>query len=510
MSEKNIVLEVKNISKSFPGVKALDDVSFEIKKGEVRSLCGENGAGKSTLIKIITGIYTHDTGEVILKGKNVKFSSSKEAQDAGISTVYQEINLIPYLSVAENIYIGDFPMNKMGIDWDQLNIQTQELLDSLNIKVDPKAILNTLGAATQQMIAIARALRNRSCDLLLLDEPTSSLDTSEVKMLFSFIERLKKQGVSFIFITHRLEEIFQICDSITVLKDGKFVGTYPVQDINLHKLVTYMVGHEVDEKSKANIYHRKVDTFREPIVELMNTRGMPRVVDMSFRVYSGEIVGLAGLLGSGRTETARLIFGCEKLEGGSIYIEGKLAKINNPVQALNHKIAYCTENRRIDGIIPNMSVKNNIIVNSLELISKLGIVRNKKRSEIVNFYINRFNIKTPSIEQPMKFLSGGNQQKSMVARALATDPKFIILDEPTRGIDVGAKAEVEALIQEVANKGIGVLFISSDMDEVVRNCDRVIVVRDGVSIGELSGGDISKENITRIISKPLEKAGAAS
>jgi len=508
LSENNIILEVRNISKSFPGVKALDDVSFKIRKGEVRGLSGENGAGKSTLIKIITGIYTQDTGDIILKGKDARFANSKEAQDAGISTVYQEINLIPYLSVAENIYIGDFPMNKLGIDWEQLFSQTQELLDSLNIKVDPRAILNTLGTATQQMVAIARALRNRSCDLLLLDEPTSSLDASEVKMLFSFVERLKSQGVSFIFITHRLEEIFQICDSISILKDGKYVGTFPVQEIDLHTLVTYMVGHEVDEKVKSNNYLRNLDKAHEPIIELKNTRALPRVVNMSFKVFPGEIVGLAGLLGSGRTETARLIFGCEKLESGEIFVEGNPVKISNPVQALNYKIAYCTENRRLDGIIPNMSVKNNIVVNSLEFLSKFGIVSNKKRNDIVNFYVNRFDIKTPSIEQSMKFLSGGNQQKAMVARALATEPKFIILDEPTRGIDVGAKAEVETLMQEVANKGIGVLFISSDIDEVVRNCDRVIVVREGVSIGELTGDDISKENITRIISGSSDKVKA--
>ena len=473
MSRNSNILEVRNICKSFPGVKALDDVSFTITRGEVRGLNGENGAGKSTLIKIITGVYTHDTGEIIFNDEPVRFSGSKEAQDAGISTVYQEINLIPYLSVAENIYIGDFPMNKLGIDWRKLYQQTQKLLDSLNLKVDPKAILNTLGAATQQMIAIARALRNSSCDLLIMDEPTSSLDSDEVKMLFSFIRRLKDKGVSFIFITHRLEEIFQICDSVTVLKDGKYVGTYPIAEMNLHKLVTYMVGHEIDENSKASGERCKADIKSEPIIKLENAKCFPRVVDISFEVYKGEIVGLAGLLGSGRTETARLIYGCEKLEGGRVYVEGKLTKIKSPVHALDQKVAYCTENRRIDGIVPNMSVKNNTVFNNLQSISKFGIVSNKKRNEIVNFYIDRFMIKTPTAEQSIKYLSGGNQQKVMLARALATNPKLIILDEPTRGIDVGGKAEIEALMHEVAEKGIGVLFISSDIDEVVRNCDRV-------------------------------------
>ena len=506
MSQNSNILEVKNICKFFPGVKALDDVSFTMARGEVRGLNGENGAGKSTLIKIITGVYTHDTGEIIFDGNPVRFSSSKEAQDAGISTVYQEINLIPYLSVAENIYIGDFPMNKFGIDWRKLYQQAQELLDSLNLKVDPKTILNTLGAATQQMIAIARALRKSSCDLLIMDEPTSSLDTEEVKMLFSFIKRLKEKGVSFIFITHRLEEIFQICDSVTVLKDGKYVGTYPIEEMDLHKLVTYMVGHEIiDENTKGSSERCKANPTGEPIIKLDNVVCLPSVINMSFEVYSGEIVGLAGLLGSGRTETARLIYGCEKIEGGNIYVNGKLAKIKSPVQALNQKVAYCTENRRIDGIVPNMSVKNNTVFNNLQSISKFGIVSNKRRNEIVNFYIDRFMIKTPTAEQSIKYLSGGNQQKVMLARALATNPKLIILDEPTRGIDVGGKAEIEALMHEVAKKGIGVLFISSDIDEIVRNCDRVVVVRAGVSVGELSGDEISKANITKMISKSSDK-----
>lgn len=503
LSNKKTILEVKQINKSFPGVKALDDVSFSINRGEVRGLCGENGAGKSTLIKIITGVYKHDSGEIRFNDVTVNFSSSQEAQKSGISTVYQEINLIPYLSVAENIFIGDFPMNITGIDWQKLYLQAGELLDSLNLKVDPKAILNSLGAATQQMVAIARALRNINCDLIIMDEPTSSLDSDEVDMLFSFIKKLKNKGMSFIFITHRLEEIFQICDSVTVLKDGRFIGTFPIKEINIHELVTYMVGHEIDQNAKSDI-SRKLDITNEPIIELKNAKSFPRVRNMSFKVFKGEIVGLAGLLGSGRTETARLIFGCEKLENGSIQVNGKVVRINSPVQALNYKIAYCTENRRVDGIIPNMSVKNNIVVNSLDSISQFGIVKNRTRNEIVNYYIDRFNIVTPSKEQSLKYLSGGNQQKVMVARALATNPDFIIFDEPTRGIDVGAKAEIEFLMKEVAEKGIGILFISSDIDEVVRNCDRVIVVREGVSVGELSGKDISKENITRIISKPTE------
>ena len=499
MINKEIVLEMKDITKTFPGVLALDNVSISVSRGEIRSLSGENGAGKSTLVKILTGIFAKDSGEIIFKGEKVNFQSNKEAQEAGISTVYQELNLIPYLSVAENVFLGSFPTNKTGIDWKKTQSMTKELFDRLNLDIDPAAILNTLGAASQQMVAIARALRDEKCELLILDEPTSSLDTEEVDVLFSFISNLKDKGVSFIFISHRLEEVFNICDSVTVLKDGKYVGTFPIEELDQHKLVEHMVGREVISTDRADMDTSRIDRSGAPIIELRHVQSGHVVKDMSFSIYPGEIVGLAGLLGSGRTETARVIYGCDKLDSGQILIDGKDIKITSPAKALKHRIAFCTENRRVDGIIPNMELKNNIVLNSLSEISKLGIINTNKRAKIVKEYVDKLAIKTPSIKQRIKNLSGGNQQKAMIARSLASSPRLIMLDEPTRGIDVGAKAEVERLMHEMADSGIGILFISSELPEVIRNSDRVVVVRDGKTVGELTGNDICMASITRII-----------
>ncbi len=511
MIKDEMILEMKNITKTFPGVLALDDVSISIGKGEIRSLSGENGAGKSTLVKILTGIFTKDSGDIIFKGEHSEFHSNKEAQEAGISTVYQELNLIPYLSVAENVFLGNFPTNKSGIDWKATHRMTKELFDRLNLDINPAVILNTLGAASQQMVAIARALRDEECKLLILDEPTSSLDTEEVEVLFSFIRNLKDKGVSFIFISHRLEEVFDICDSVTVLKDGKYVGTFPIEEIDQRKLVEYMVGREVVATDRADMDTPKINRDRKPIIELRHVRSGHVIRDMSFSIYPGEIVGLAGLLGSGRTETARVIYGCDKMDDGQILMDGKQVKISSPAKALKKRIAFCTENRRVDGIIPNMEIKNNVVLNSLGAISKLGIINSAKRERIVKGYIEKLSIKTPSIKQRIKNLSGGNQQKVMIARSLASSPKLIMLDEPTRGIDVGAKAEVERLMHEMADSGIGILFISSELSEVIRNSDRVIVVRDGKSVGELTGEEISMAQITQIIADaPDYEEGDAS
>ncbi len=509
MAADKTVLEMKNITKNFPGVLALDNVSISVNKGEIRALSGENGAGKTTLVKILTGIFTKDSGEIIFKGNRVDFADPKKAEEAGISTVYQELNLIPYLTVAENVYLSSFPTNAMGINWEKMIQMTEALFKKLNIDIDPSAIVNSLGAASQQMVAIARALRNEHCDFLILDEPTSSLDTEEVEHLFSFIRNLKNQGVSFIFITHRLEEIFNICDSATVLKDGKYVGTFQIKDINQQKLVEYMLGREVVAAKRQKQNNEKINRQGSPIIELKNVQSGHAVKNISFSIYPGEIVGIAGLLGSGRTETARVIFGCDKLDGGKILMDGKEVKISNSAKALKNRIAFCTENRRVDGIIPNMEVKNNIVLNSLSAISRFGLVNNKKRNKIAEQYVDKLNIKTPTTKQHVKFLSGGNQQKVMIARSLASTPRLIILDEPTRGIDVGAKVEVERLMHEMADSGIGILFISSELSEVIRNSDRVVVVRDGRTVGELSEKDISLVNITNMIANAQYEEGEA-
>ena len=504
MPSNNVLVEIKDVSKHFPGVKALDHVSLSIRRGEVHALSGENGAGKSTLIKILTGVYTYDEGSIIFDGSPVAFKSTNESQKAGIGSVYQELNMIPYLSVAENIYIGDYPMGKTGIEWKELYENAQNQLDSLNIDVDAKKQLNELSTAQQQMVSIVRAV-SRDCKLIILDEPTSSLDTKEVKTLFSLVRQLKEKGVAFIFITHRMEEIYQICDRITVLKDGHFIGTYQAEDLNQYQLVTLMVGREITQQRKQTYFSPEKD--QNYVVEVRNLAKKPKVKDVSFGISRGEIVGLAGLLGSGRTEVAEMLFGSEMPDAGEILYEGILQKNISPTKAVRAGLAFCTENRRLDGIVPNMSVKNNIVLACMKQISRLGFVISRKRLALVNRYIEELRIKTPTPEQRIRNLSGGNQQKALLARWMATNPKLIILDEPTRGIDVGAKQEVERLVQQIASQGIGVLLISSEIPELVRNCDRVIVLREGEQVGELAGAQISEEAIMQIIAQNYEQEG---
>lgn len=502
MPSNNVLVEIKDVSKHFPGVKALDHVSLSIRRGEVHALSGENGAGKSTLIKILTGVYTYDEGSIVFDGSPVAFKSTNESQKAGIGSVYQELNMIPYLSVAENIYIGDYPMGKTGIEWKELYENAQNQLDSLNIDVDAKKQLNELSTAQQQMVSIVRAV-SRDCKLIILDEPTSSLDTKEVKTLFSLVRQLKEKGVAFIFITHRMEEIYQICDRITVLKDGHFIGTYQAEDLNQYQLVTLMVGREITQQRKQTYFSPEKD--QNYVVEVRNLAKKPKVKDVSFGISRGEIVGLAGLLGSGRTEVAEMLFGSEMPDAGEILYEGILQKNISPTKAVRAGLAFCTENRRLDGIVPNMSVKNNIVLACMKQISRLGFVISRKRLALVNRYIEELRIKTPTPEQRIRNLSGGNQQKALLARWMATNPKLIILDEPTRGIDVGAKQEVERLVQQIASQGIGVLLISSEIPELVRNCDKVIVLREGEQVGELAGAQISEEAIMQIIAQNYEQ-----
>ena len=502
MPSNNVLVEIKDVSKHFPGVKALDHVSLSIRRGEVHALSGENGAGKSTLIKILTGVYTYDEGSIIFDGSPVAFKSTNESQKAGIGSVYQELNMIPYLSVAENIYIGDYPMGKTGIEWKELYENAQNQLDSLNIDVDAKKQLNELSTAQQQMVSIVRAV-SRDCKLIILDEPTSSLDTKEVKTLFSLVRQLKEKGGAFIFITHRMEEIYQICDRITVLKDGQFIGTYQAEDLNQYQLVTLMVGREITQQRKQTYFSPEKD--QNYVVEVRNLAKKPKVKDVSFGISRGEIVGLAGLLGSGRTEVAEMLFGSEMPDAGEILYEGILQKNISPTKAVRAGLAFCTENRRLDGIVPNMSVKNNIVLACMKQISRLGFVISRKRLALVNRYIEELRIKTPTPEQRIRNLSGGNQQKALLARWMATNPKLIILDEPTRGIDVGAKQEVERLVQQIASQGIGVLLISSEIPELVRNCDRVIVLCEGEQVGELAGAQISEEAIMQIIAQNYEQ-----
>lgn len=495
MNNDNI-LEMREVCKYFPGVRALEDVDFSVRRGEIHALMGENGAGKSTLIKVLTGVYQKDKGTVLFDGKETHFANTLDAQKSGISTVYQELNMIPYLSVAENIYLGRYPKDKLGIDWKKLYSDAQSLLEDMGLSLDVHRPLNDYGTASQQMVSIARAV-SLNCQLMVMDEPTSSLDTKEVQKLFSIIESLKKRGISVIFISHRLDEVYHISDRITILKDGSYVGTYKPDELDQYELINKMVGRSVKQNAKSlRNFHPQSGDY---LVELDDIACFPKVLNVSIRIQVGEIVGLAGLLGSGRTETAQVLFGYERPETGDIRIHGKTVNLRAPKDALRYGLAFCTENRREEGVIPNMSVRDNIAISCLPKLSRYGMIDKRKRDQVVDEYIEKFRIKTPHTLQKLKNLSGGNQQKVILARWLATNPQLIILDEPTRGIDVGAKKEVETLIAEFADQGIGVLFISSEIGEMARNCDRIYVMRDGEIIGNLTGDDIDEDTIMRII-----------
>lgn len=498
MSEEYI-LQMKQIDKQFPGVHALDHVDFRVKQGEIHALMGENGAGKSTLIKVLTGLYSKDSGDIIMEGKHVSFTSPLDSQKAGISTIYQEINLIPYLSVAENIFLGHAPMKRWGIDWKKMNSKAEALLKEMGICIDVTRELNHYSTAIQQMVAIARAIFSNA-KLVVMDEPTSSLDENETAVLFEQMHRLKEKGLAIIFISHRLDEIFQICDTVTILKDGRLVGEQPVAGMTKLELVSKMIGRDASDVLK-----KKAASF-EPAgkVERLKTEDIKNVVKlrgMNVTVRAGEIVGLAGLLGSGRTEFARVVFGQDSDYEGSMEINGEKVKLRSPRDAIARGFAYCSEDRKVEGIFPHMSVRENLTIAILPKIAKGGILDGKKQAEIVDKYIKAINIKTPSPEQEIRNLSGGNQQKVLLARWLCMEPDLIILDEPTRGIDVGAKSEIEALIQEISSKGIGVLLISSELEELVRNCHRLVVMHDGHNVGELTGSEISEENIMALMAQ---------
>lgn len=498
----NNILEVHGLTKEFAGVRALDNIEFSVEKGEIHALMGENGAGKSTLIKILTGLYKADGGKIIFQGKERKFTTVLSAQKAGISTIYQELNMIPYLTVSENIFLGHYPYNKTGIDWKKMHEDAQILVDELGVDIDVKRPLNNYSTAKQQIISIIRAV-NFNSRLLIMDEPTSSLDTNEVEILFGIMDKMKEKGVSMIFISHRLDEVYKKCDRITVLKDGHYMGTWKTEELSEYELLKTMLGKK-EVKLERTLPVRDFSD-KEDVLEVKNLIRAPYVNDISFHIKKGEILGLAGLLGAGRTETARIIFGCDHPDSGEIYVEGKQTKIKSPEDAIHAGLAFCTENRREEGIFPDVTVQSNLTLCSLDQLSKCGFINAKQRKQLSDDYIQKLMIKTTGGEQLIKNLSGGNQQKVILSRWMAIHPKLIILDEPTRGIDVGAKAEIEKLIHDFSDSGISVLFISSEMAELVRNCDRILVLRDGRIMGELVGKEISEKRIMQTIVTGKEK-----
>jgi simple sugar transport system ATP-binding protein len=496
------LIEIKGVSKSFPGVRALDRVDFRLFPGEVHGLMGENGAGKSTLIKVLTGLYARDTGEILFQGEPFSLSSPQEAAANGISTLYQEINLIPSLSVAENIYIGREPKKKWGIDWNRINTDAKNAIRRLDLDIDVTQPVSSYSVAVQQLVAITRALEI-SARVLILDEPTSSLDLAEVEQLFKVMRRLKKEGMAILFITHFLDQVYEITDRITVLRNGAFIGEFKTRELPRLDLIAHMLGKAPDDaclqpKACRDVIRQNAgtaDTFLQ--ADGLERKGSMSAFDLT--INKGEILGLAGLLGSGRTETARLLFGIDRAGGGTVRLEGKIVHLTSPRKAIRHLLAFCPEDRKAEGIIADLTVRKNII---LALQARSGIFRalsRKKQNDIADRYIRLLRIKTPSASQAVKNLSGGNQQKVIIARWLATNPRFLILDEPTRGIDVGAKSEIKDLIIDLKEKGMAILFISSELEEVIDCSDRIAVLRDRQFIAELTGEEMKEGAIMSVI-----------
>jgi len=490
------VLEMKNIHKSFPGVRALQAVDFTLCEGEIHALMGENGAGKSTLIKVLTGVYEKDEGQIFIKGKEgaVAIRSPQEAQKNGISTVYQEITLCPNLTVAENMFIGR--TNDATMNWKKVNEDTETILKSLDIPATATQQLSNCSIAVQQMIAIARAV-DMECKVLILDEPTSSLDEQEVAKLFKVMRDLKARGVGIIFVTHFLDQVYEVCDKITVLRDGQLVGEYEIKDLPRVQLVAKMLGKELDDMSEIKgeqAAYQEADAATA-VFEAEGLFSDAGIKPFDFHISKGEVNGFTGLLGSGRSECVRAIFGADRVLGGTVKKNGKTIKIQKPIDAMRQGIAYLPEDRKVDGIVGDLSVRDNIILATQVL---KGFFKPFSKAEAIKFadeYIKLLEIKTASTETPIKSLSGGNQQKVILARWLLTHPEYLILDEPTRGIDVGTKIEIQKLVLKLASEGMSVTFISSELDEMLRTCSRLVVMRDRKVVGELSGEDLTQSKV---------------
>ncbi len=497
MPESDALLLMEHITKRFPGAVALADAHLSVARGEVHALIGENGAGKSTLIKILTGAYHRDSGSILFDGNKVNFQTPQHAQRNGISTIYQEINLVPFRTVTENIFLGRERFRFGLLDWRRMNAEARDILRRFKIDVDVTQPLNMYTIATQQMVAIARAISFKS-KLVIMDEPTSSLSDDEVQVLFAVIRQLKADGIAVIFISHRLDELYAICDSVTIMRDGHTIEERALAGLPKIELVAKMLGREI-----GTVQHEGQTSFdvsrhvvREQVLlaahELQHGR---QLRSASLSVHAGEIVGLAGLLGSGRSETARAIFGADNLEQGSISVNGEPVTFNSPADAIRAGIGFCSEDRKADGIIPELSVRENLTLAALPGLTRAGIVDRQQQQAIVERFIQLLGIKTSGPDQKIRELSGGNQQKVLLARWLCINPHLLLLDEPTRGIDVGAKGEIQKLIDELAEQGLGVLMISSELEELLEGSDRVFVMRDGRTVAEIPRAQLSQDAI---------------
>jgi galactofuranose transport system ATP-binding protein len=486
------LLSMQGINKSFLGVPALTDAHLEVARGEVHALIGQNGAGKSTLIKVLTGVLAKDSGRIEFDGAEVAFPSPHAAQLAGLSTIYQEVNLVPYRSVAENVFLGREPRRFGMLDWRRINREASELLGRLGIEIDVTRPLYEYSIATQQMTALARALSTEA-KVVIMDEPTSALAEHEVQTLFGVIEQLKRDDIAVVYVSHRLEELYAVCDRVTIMRDGRTLEDRPLSEVSRYELVSKMLGRELAEE----LSRRRADETSEhadggPLLEAHDMRRGRALDGVSVSVRPGEIVGLAGLLGSGRTETARALFGADAVDAGEVRMDGEPVSFRSPRDAVQHKIGFSPEDRKTEGIIPQLSVRENLTLALLPHLQRHGIVDRARQREIVDRFIKAIGIKCSSPEQPIRELSGGNQQKVLLARWLCTEPKLLILDEPTRGIDVGAKRDIQVLVRQLADEGLAVLLISSELEEIVANSDRVVTLRDGKSVAEVTGAEITE------------------
>jgi len=502
MTDAAPILEMTGIGKTFPGVVALDDVDFRMFPGEVHALMGENGAGKSTLIKVLTGVYGIDRGEIRLAGRQVRFAGPLQAQQAGVSTVYQEVNLCPNLSVAENIFIGREPRRFGAIRWATMRRRSAELLHRLHLDIDVTAPLASHSLAVQQMVAIARAV-DISAKVLILDEPTSSLDASEVEQLFAVIRQLKDSGVAILFVSHFLDQVYEIADRMTVLRNGRLIGEWPVAQLSQLELVAKMIGkdlsvlEQLDGESKPDLATLEGG---QPVLEATGLGRSGAVAPFDLTIHAGEVVGFAGLLGSGRTEAARLLFGADRAERGRLSIAGRPTALRGPRTGMANGIAFCSENRRAEGVVEDLTVRENLVLAMQAARGWARPIPRRRQDELVARYIAALQIRPADPELPIRNLSGGNQQKVLLARWLITEPKLLIVDEPTRGIDVGAKAEIQRLVVELAGGGMAVLFISAELEEVLRLSHKIAVLRDRQMIDQLANGaGVDVDRIMRTI-----------
>jgi len=486
------MLEMNNITKLFPGVRALSKVSIKMISGEVRALVGENGAGKSTLIKILSGVYQPSEGEIFINGKKENITNPEVALKLGIVPVHQEINLEPFLSVAENIFLGRQPQGKFGlVDYKKMNQDAQHWLSEMDVSIDPSLPLGMLSIAEKQMVAIARAI-SLDAKILIFDEPTSSLTQKETRTLFEVIRRLKEKNICIIYISHRMEEIFEICTHVTIMRDGSVVSNNLISEVNTDSIIRMMIGRDVQD-----MFKKTKSRIGNPVLELKNLSVKGILKDISLTLNKGEIVGISGLVGAGRTELARAIFGDLSYDSGQMLINGKVVRLKSPKDAIQAGIGLVPEDRKEQGLVLGLSVTENISITIFSFLTKFGIINRAKEAAVATQYVDQLAIKTPSIKQRVKFLSGGNQQRVVVAKWLATNPKLLIVDEPTRGIDVGAKAEIHTLLNNLAGQGVAILMISSELPEILAMSDRILVMYQGRIKAELSGENITEEEIMR-------------